>query len=516
MTERTPRPKSANARTRQVFARLITTEWRKAVESILATGRLLNEAKDELDHGEFYKMFANKEVPFSQRTAQMLMAIAEHPILSNANHGSHLPPHWRTLSELTKIPNALFEQMLSDGRIHCELERKDVEALLANLKPAAPRGLTDQLIGHLKTIEPAVAESFWNIPLTHYWFTGQQLMAFNDQIAISVPFQTDFKGAVPAKMLRLLQPGFDGEINMRSADRTLAIQDASRVRIGLSMLEPTFPLEMPKSPRLHSDARAIAQLVDGIQHCLPSIGPEDTSAAEYLGVTLEPGDGRIAMFATNNGQSIRQAEIMHAGMIRLQKRVILPKAFCAQLVRLYAGLSEQEKTTVSFVVGRHPRRREQYAMFQAGDTKLYGRLLETRSPLDFAQTVDDHLPRDMALVDVPARFFRAVERAAVIVCDEAGLAKLTVRNGRLTFFSQSKTNKSRKSSRSPVRHVAISVKEVIPIDESHAAISVLVEPVRLWEAAGFDQMQITATCVVFGQASHPERRLLISCHEEDY
>jgi hypothetical protein len=34
----------------------------------------------------------------------MLMAIADNPVLSKANHGSVLPPSWRTLYELTKLP----------------------------------------------------------------------------------------------------------------------------------------------------------------------------------------------------------------------------------------------------------------------------------------------------------------------------------------------------------------------------------------------------------------------------
>ena len=37
----------------------------------------------------------------------MLMAIAEHPAISNTNHGSYLPPSWGTLYELTKVPEFL-------------------------------------------------------------------------------------------------------------------------------------------------------------------------------------------------------------------------------------------------------------------------------------------------------------------------------------------------------------------------------------------------------------------------
>jgi hypothetical protein len=42
---------------------------------------------------------------FDPRTARMLMTVAKHPIISNRNHGSVLPPSWRTLYELTKLSN---------------------------------------------------------------------------------------------------------------------------------------------------------------------------------------------------------------------------------------------------------------------------------------------------------------------------------------------------------------------------------------------------------------------------
>jgi hypothetical protein len=48
----------------------------------------------------------------------MKMAIAKHPILSNVYRGKHLPPSWRTLYELTLIPDDILEAAMKDGRIH--------------------------------------------------------------------------------------------------------------------------------------------------------------------------------------------------------------------------------------------------------------------------------------------------------------------------------------------------------------------------------------------------------------
>jgi hypothetical protein len=54
------------------------------------------------------------------------MAIAQHPILANRTHGSVLPPSWRTLYELTKVPDSELQRALEDGRVHPGLERRDV------------------------------------------------------------------------------------------------------------------------------------------------------------------------------------------------------------------------------------------------------------------------------------------------------------------------------------------------------------------------------------------------------
>jgi hypothetical protein len=123
-----------NTRTRQEYEQLIAAAWQKAVDSILETGRLLMQAKDEL-RGEFFKMFSNEgPLPFGQRTAQMLMAVAANPVLANPNHGSLLPPCWRTLYELSRLPVRELEQMLASGQIRPDLERHDVDLMVKEFR----------------------------------------------------------------------------------------------------------------------------------------------------------------------------------------------------------------------------------------------------------------------------------------------------------------------------------------------------------------------------------------------
>ena len=127
--EQQERVDAAMSRTSDTYwAAQIRASWQKCVTSIIETGKLLIEAKGQLGHGRFEAMNKTK-LPFSPRTAQMLMCIAEHPVISNANHGSHLPPSWRTLYELTKIPDKMLLAKIADGTIRADLERKDVAKL---------------------------------------------------------------------------------------------------------------------------------------------------------------------------------------------------------------------------------------------------------------------------------------------------------------------------------------------------------------------------------------------------
>jgi hypothetical protein len=115
-----------NARGAEYFVEQITVSWNKQIETILATGNLLLAAKAELEHGKFLKMIGS-ELPFKARTAQMLMNIAKHPVLSNAKYISHLPPSWGTLSDLAAFPDSELIELIGNGSINPDMQRSDIK-----------------------------------------------------------------------------------------------------------------------------------------------------------------------------------------------------------------------------------------------------------------------------------------------------------------------------------------------------------------------------------------------------
>jgi hypothetical protein len=123
---------TSNVRSRSEFVELINTELKKGPESIIRTGQLFIEAKDELPHGEFGKMWLKKEVHVGQRMAQKYMAIAANRTLTSiANRDSHLlPSSVNTLHLLAVLPEEQLAERHQRGEIVPELQTKRVERWL--------------------------------------------------------------------------------------------------------------------------------------------------------------------------------------------------------------------------------------------------------------------------------------------------------------------------------------------------------------------------------------------------
>jgi hypothetical protein len=126
------------ARSSEEYVQAIRSAYQKGLEAILEVGRLLSEAKQQLPYGSWEAMVAN-DLPFDKRTAERLMALARHPVISNPAHAPLLPPHWMTLSDLArldkKLGNGTLEAKLKDGTITPATQRKDVAALLQGADP---------------------------------------------------------------------------------------------------------------------------------------------------------------------------------------------------------------------------------------------------------------------------------------------------------------------------------------------------------------------------------------------
>jgi hypothetical protein len=103
--------------------------WRQSVQSVIECGRILSEAKRKVGHGNW--MTFVEKLDFTASTAERLMLIASNRVLSNSAHVQNLPRSWGTLHRLTCLEDSDLDELLKDGRINSETERKDVDELIA-------------------------------------------------------------------------------------------------------------------------------------------------------------------------------------------------------------------------------------------------------------------------------------------------------------------------------------------------------------------------------------------------
>jgi hypothetical protein len=130
----------------EYWAPKIHAEWRKSVEGILGVGRQLIAAKAACEHGEFLRLFkghanaVSEPVPFSERTAERLISVASHAVISNPTHVSDLPQSWGTLYELTKLDDDTLLAGIKAGEITPDTTRAQAAALHADPveKPEKP------------------------------------------------------------------------------------------------------------------------------------------------------------------------------------------------------------------------------------------------------------------------------------------------------------------------------------------------------------------------------------------
>lgn len=343
------------------------------------------------------------------------------------------------------------------------------------------------LVVKLKRVQPALSVNPIVPMLCNFWFTGDQLLAYNDQIALSVPMRTQFKGAVSKKLLELLEASHFEDMELVAEDNALMVKRTNgKTAIKLAMMAPEFLFTMPRPGRSLSHT---ASLVRAIDHCLMSVGT-DTSKPEYLGVTVVPGETRFDVYSTDGNTISRAGAKKDSG--GAPPRSILPGEFCRQLVALFGSLEDDQPC--SFEIGQ--RAEEQYALFAIEDTILYGRVIATNSPLNFPAVLANLIPsRVEDLVAIPEQFDGAVERACIVCDTDRGHTTISVADGKMQLRSQSEGEAD--------------VEDVLSVARNHPTVSIKVEPKLLKRASAFESFLIRDMCVVMAKGS---RLYLIACH----
>jgi hypothetical protein len=142
----------------------IRAAWQKAVTSIIATGQLLQKIHAAIPWGERGRLYEGPNKPFSSRTAEMLIAIAAHPVISNPKHASFLPASWYCLFLLSELPPERLEQLIDDKTVRADMQRREVNELLryeaSRVRRANKNAMADMLDNTDRPAEHLSADAF--------------------------------------------------------------------------------------------------------------------------------------------------------------------------------------------------------------------------------------------------------------------------------------------------------------------------------------------------------------------
>ncbi len=340
-----------------------------------------------------------------------------------------------------------------------------------------------ELLDKLTTIKPALATSDLIAELSHFWFFGQFVIAYNDRIGMAMPCKTDFVGALPGTVLLGLlgssRGDSKGNISLEQEKKELIVQ-AGRTKIRLAMLDiPENLFLMPKPNPNAKTIGAVDKLMIALAGVMRSLS-DDTSRADYQGIALIPENGQLTLFATDS-QTISAAWVNDAKMT-LKKRVILPTPFCEQMLVLYKSLGKKEKC--------HLEIHADHALFATEQCTLFGKLIHADQPLDLVQILNDHFPSDAVeqLVAVPKSFPMAIERAAIVLDDKMVECRtdVAIDDGMMKLVSKARGGK-----------ITADVSDNLSFP-NHADVSTRFNPklVKIGMAA-FDSMLITKNAIIF-------------------
>jgi hypothetical protein len=289
-----------------------------------------------------------------------------------------------------------------------------------------------KLIEGFANVDPARSQMQSNPVMKTFWFTGNRLMAYNGGMALSVPFKSEYQGAVQETIYPLLNSSGAPECDFEVTDKGMTVKaGASKFKL-LTMSNNEFNFTMPKFPEDAAFAVAdVPKFLIALKACKRSLGSE-TSEAAFKGVTMIASKNKLDMFAYD------RITLTHC-TVKLKgdpgfERVVVPTALVDQLLRITDGATELDM----IIDGKT-------LLARSNSVTLWGRLEdEDRQVRPFLDQSAELRTSSNSTLDITEKAFAMkfpamLERACIITQDavEATKTKVTVADNRIFLHSRS-------------------------------------------------------------------------------
>lgn len=224
--------------------------------------------------------------------------------------------------------------------------------------------------------------------LSHFCFTGRDLIAYNDLIGVRVPCKSNFICALQATtLLRLVNSTQAAEISIGFTGDTAYLKTGKAgkgMRARLPYIgEEGFFFKWPSVKKMESYKLTEGQaksFIRGLRLCLTSVGEQNIT---QMGVVINGTPTKTLLNSTNNKAISRYSMKLKLPCF---KNAILPESFCKAVIKA-GDTYGLEGVTVRYA--------KEFAIIEFGDAcSVYTKMLPNKDPLDFQKVIRAHLPSD--------------------------------------------------------------------------------------------------------------------------
>lgn len=251
--------------------------------------------------------------------------------------------------------------------------------------------------------------------LTHFFFTPNDVHAYNDISAVIVSLKTGLEVGIRGESLLGVVATLGEELTLELTEDEEKVKIVSgRARIELPALAGENGLfEFPDDdPVLEIEVNE--DLIRGLSKCCGTVGMTALQR-EYTGITLSLLKGAVRIYSTDDTRlsCYEASEDVVLEATTKKGDWLIPVQSCRQFVDAWATLKkelpEDEPTVLKFA--------EKWCSMHLGDTVVFSKLMPEKAP-DYKAMIEKILPETVQWKNIPAGMPSALKRAEVLTSRE--------------------------------------------------------------------------------------------------
>lgn len=284
-----------------------------------------------------------------------------------------------------------------------------------------------ELVTKLEIVSRALSDNDLVPIFKCFCFDGKNVSAYNDAIGIVAECQTDEAFAVNGQtLLGLLKNSQGEEVTLHLEDEDTVVKAGkSTFRLPYQIKDEFLFVEPDLEEFNVKLLPVLSDMLKGMEACLLT-SSRDTTQTALMGLCLSGG----SIFYSCDGDALSRYTTPFKANPKIPS-FILPNSFCEAVIKT-ASDSQSEVTSIIL-------NKDWAKATLASGYVIYGRLIETDTPLDHEAEIKNTLKLEPTFVKVPAGLNEALSRARVVADHESAKTVFTIKGGWLRLLTDTHT-----------------------------------------------------------------------------